>query len=74
MGFLREALDVLGQALRGSITAQGDDESKGHWMGEWKGPSILWGKLAVTTYFNFFLLPGPVQPALNSDSQVLQDF
>lgn len=28
----------------GSVTAHGDDKSKGHWMGEHKGPRRLWGK------------------------------
>lgn len=58
----------------GSVTAQGDDESKGHWMGEWKRPRILWGQLAMTTFFNLIILPAMVQPALSSDSLVLWDF
>ena len=52
----------------GSVTAHGDDKSKGHWMGEQKGPRRLWGKVATTTFFILIIL----HPS--RDSLALWDF
>lgn len=60
--FLREPLSVLYQVLGGSATTQDHDKTEGPWMGEWRSPRILWGRVTMTTFFTLIVFPGVVQP------------